>query len=82
MANDASMSAQVANNQRTITRTIRNDKRNLFTGKRRPKIKKICPCCNKQFTTTDPRKLYKNETHRKRMYRARMADKIKKDVIE
>lgn len=86
MDNDASMSAQVADKKRTLARTIRNDTRALFTGKRRPKLVKICPCCNKKFTTTEPRQIYKNDAHRKRFNRdrdrARTRTKLENGVIE
>jgi hypothetical protein len=42
----------------------------IFTGKRRPRIKRICRCgCGETFTTTFEDKLYKNETHKKRKKR-------------
>jgi hypothetical protein len=44
-----------------------------FTGKRRAKIRVTCACgCKEKFTTTDPRKIYKTDAHRKRFDRARM----------
>jgi len=42
----------------------------IFTGKRRPRIKRLCACgCGEIFTTTFEDKLYKNETHKKRKKR-------------
>jgi hypothetical protein len=42
----------------------------LFTGKRRPKIERLCECgCGEYFTTTFEDKIYKNETHKKRKKR-------------
>lgn len=41
-----------------------------FTGKRRPKLSRLCPCgCNKKFKTTNPKQIYMNEAHKKRHYR-------------
>lgn len=52
-----------------------------FTGKRREKIRKICACgCGQKFTTTEPRKIYKNDAHRKRKDRARMRTKLQNEV--
>jgi hypothetical protein len=44
-----------------------------FSGERRPKLKRMCTCgCRQTFITTDPRKIYKTDAHRKRFDRARM----------
>lgn len=52
-----------------------------FTGKRRPKIRKVCGCgCGKKFTTTNPRKIYKDDAHRMRKNRARMRTKLQSEV--
>jgi hypothetical protein len=47
---------------------ILKEKEPLFTGKRRARIKKICPCCGEKFTTTNPEKVYKNQAHKQRVY--------------
>jgi hypothetical protein len=45
----------------------------IFTGKRRPRIKRICACgCGEKFTTTFEDKLYKNKAHKQRKYKKKM----------
>lgn len=42
----------------------------LFTGKRRPRIRRTCACgCGQTFTTTFEDKLYKNAAHKQKKYR-------------
>jgi hypothetical protein len=44
----------------------------IFSGKRRPTIKKVCACgCGKTFRTTFPDKTTINDAHRKRLSRRR-----------
>jgi hypothetical protein len=42
----------------------------LFTGKRRPRIRRLCECgCGKWFTTTFEDKKFKNAAHKQKKYR-------------
>lgn len=67
LANDQNLPALVASDMEPKVIVIRE---NLFTGRRRPRVKRVCACgCGETFTTTFEDKLYKNETHKKRKKR-------------
>jgi len=49
----------------------------IFTGKRRPKERRLCACgCGEWFTTTFEEKIYKNKTHAKRAERQNVATRV------
>lgn len=46
-----------------------------YPGQRRPLIVRVCACgCGKQFKTTHPKKIYLDDTHRMRAWRAQRVE--------